>query len=83
MDDVDRCVCCGAVIPEGRQVCPLCEKGTCMHLWAFDRIVTGQSGQRYLSWKCQRCGQSRLERPGVRERLWNDDRKESGLLEED
>lgn len=21
----DRCVCCGAVIPEGRMVCPLCE----------------------------------------------------------
>ena len=23
----DRCVCCGDVIPEGRQVCPGCEKG--------------------------------------------------------
>ena len=23
----DRCVCCGAVIPEGRQVCPVCERG--------------------------------------------------------
>ena len=22
---VNRCVCCGAVIPEGRQVCPVCE----------------------------------------------------------
>lgn len=22
----DRCVCCGAIIPEGRQVCPSCEK---------------------------------------------------------
>ena len=21
-----KCVCCGAVIPEGRQVCPSCEK---------------------------------------------------------
>lgn len=21
----DRCVCCGAVIPEGRMVCPQCE----------------------------------------------------------
>lgn len=27
----NRCVCCGEVIPEGRQVCPDCEKavGTC------------------------------------------------------
>lgn len=24
--DVDRCVMCGEVIPEGRQVCPSCEK---------------------------------------------------------
>ncbi len=22
----ERCVCCGATIPEGRQVCPQCEK---------------------------------------------------------
>lgn len=22
----DRCVCCGAIIPEGRMVCPQCEK---------------------------------------------------------
>ena len=21
----NRCVCCGAVIPEGRMVCPICE----------------------------------------------------------
>lgn len=23
----DRCICCGEVIPEGRQVCPVCEDG--------------------------------------------------------
>ncbi len=23
----NRCVCCGAIIPEGRQVCPKCERG--------------------------------------------------------
>ena len=23
----NRCVCCGNVIPEGRQICPKCEKG--------------------------------------------------------
>jgi hypothetical protein len=22
----ERCVCCGDIIPEGRQVCPACEK---------------------------------------------------------
>lgn len=25
--NADRCVCCGDVIPEGRQVCPACEAG--------------------------------------------------------
>ena len=24
---MNRCVCCGDIIPEGRQVCPACEKG--------------------------------------------------------
>jgi predicted nucleic acid-binding Zn ribbon protein len=28
----NRCVVCGAVIPEGRWVCPLCEKGE-LPLW--------------------------------------------------
>lgn len=23
----DRCICCGAIIPEGRMVCPDCESG--------------------------------------------------------
>ena len=26
MADADRCVCCDAIIPEGRQVCPQCER---------------------------------------------------------
>ena len=25
---MNTCVCCGAPIPEGRQVCPICEKGS-------------------------------------------------------
>jgi hypothetical protein len=24
---LDRCVCCGAPVPEGRQICPNCERG--------------------------------------------------------
>lgn len=62
MENVNRCVCCNAVIPEGRQVCPICERGGCLHVWQFDQIVTGESGERYLSWKCVRCGRSRLEK---------------------
>lgn len=26
-ENVNRCVCCGEIIPEGRQVCPICEGG--------------------------------------------------------
>lgn len=25
VESENRCVCCGAIIPEGRQVCPRCE----------------------------------------------------------
>lgn len=25
-ETADRCVCCGEIIPEGRQVCPNCER---------------------------------------------------------
>lgn len=25
----NRCICCGAPIPEGRQVCPECERRVC------------------------------------------------------
>lgn len=27
-ENADRCVCCGEIVPEGRQVCPSCAKGT-------------------------------------------------------
>lgn len=26
MANVDRCVCCGEIVPEGRQICPQCER---------------------------------------------------------
>ena len=26
--NAEHCVCCGEIIPEGRQVCPICEKAT-------------------------------------------------------
>lgn len=26
MSDADRCVCCGEIVSEGRQVCPQCER---------------------------------------------------------
>lgn len=26
MTDADRCICCGEIVPEGRQICPQCER---------------------------------------------------------
>ena len=34
----NRCVCCGAIIPEGRMVCPMCEMA------AYDGAVTDWPG---------------------------------------
>lgn len=30
---VDRCVVCGAIVPEGRQVCLHCENNVCNNDW--------------------------------------------------
>lgn len=35
----ERCVCCGAVIPEGRQVCPQCEVDE-----PLERFITAHNG---------------------------------------
>ena len=32
----NRCVCCGAIVPEGRMVCPICE------MEADEGTVTGR-----------------------------------------
>ena len=28
IDEINRCVCCGEIIPEGWMVCPNCEKAS-------------------------------------------------------
>lgn len=65
----DRCVCCGALIPEGRQVCPTCERGACMHMWGFDRLEGGKDGKTIV-YRCARCGAERREKPAGRVYLW-------------
>ena len=51
--DAERCIVCGAVIPEGRQVCPMCEP--CEHVWVYDGLVRGEDGT-WFDYKCRRCG---------------------------
>ena len=68
-DDTNRCVVCGDLIPEGRQVCPRCEKEPCVHVWLFDGIVYSARGKKFLRWRCFRCGKLQLREPVVREWL--------------
>ena len=70
IEDTNRCVCCGEIIPEGRQVCPKCEREACQHVWLFDQLVPGKHGKNLIGWKCQRCGRERLETPHDRSILW-------------
>lgn len=45
----NRCVCCGRIIPEGRQVCPVCEEKAkrrdireyWLNEWIFPLLVGG------------------------------------------
>lgn len=40
MADADRCVCCGEIVPEGRQVCPL--RSHCGHkIYNIDNKLEG------------------------------------------
>lgn len=60
----DTCVVCGAIIPEGRQVCPVCEQKYCGHL------EDGQAMAHLLR-------QSVLERPPNADRIIPYQRKEN------
>lgn len=45
----NRCVCCGRIIPEGRQVCPICEQKAqrrdirdyWLNEWIFPLLIGG------------------------------------------
>lgn len=41
------CVCCGAVIPEGRQVCISCESRVCDPCEECKELIREPSGQKY------------------------------------
>ena len=72
IEDTNRCVCCGEIIPEGRQVCSKCENASCLHVWLFDQLVPGKRGKSQISWKCQRCGAVRVDKPVNRSVLWDE-----------
>lgn len=49
--DADRCVCCGAIIPEGRQVCRICEIG-CNYNKHEECLITGYRCMEEARVKC-------------------------------
>lgn len=71
-DDVNRCVCCGEIIPEGRMVCPVCEKEPCLHLWMYEGLASGNRRGHLIRWRCQRCGAVRTEKPVDRRIFWDE-----------
>ena len=54
MTRVDLCACCGRPIPEGRMVCPRCEKNQCGHVWDFRGFAHERDGKKYFRYKCLR-----------------------------
>ena len=66
IEDTNRCVVCGDIIPEGRQVCPVCERQACLHVWLFDGFEWIR-GERMLRWKCDSCGRLQVRKEVVRE----------------
>lgn len=57
--DANRCVCCNAIIPEGVQFCPICEKGgNDKPKTNFDRIreMTVKELAEFLFPLTKRCG---------------------------
>ena len=79
----EKCVCCGEVIPEGRQVCQKCEKqAACMHVWVFEGLEPGKP-RNLVRMRCQICGATRTEEPAARTFYPPDDKRYSGLISED
>ena len=42
----DRCVCCGEIVPEGRMVCPNCEKQKPMHNLSHGEMAQIAEGRK-------------------------------------
>ena len=67
----ERCICCGESIPEGRQVCPKCEKGESDYNFKVgDEVITTEGVRGIMS---DICTCSRCYNRGFFEPTWIDD----------
>lgn len=55
IDNAEHCVCCGAVIPEGRQVCIICGLKT-NYKQSTDDVVEVRHGYWDINRNCSVCG---------------------------
>lgn len=44
----ERCVCCGEIIPEGRQVCPICERKAGAEVMANEKLIRASEAKAKL-----------------------------------
>ena len=44
----ERCVCCGEIIPEGRQVCPICERNAGAEVMANEKLIRASEAKAKL-----------------------------------
>ena len=72
MEDTNRCVCCGEIIPEARMVCPVCERETCLHLWMYDGLEPLSRSGHLIRWRCMKCGATRIQKPVLRHVFWKE-----------
>ena len=69
LEDTNRCVCCGAIVPEGRMAPPGLRKEPCLHLWMFECFLEFEGGVNRMFYRCQRCGKLRVGKPVNRDWL--------------
>ena len=69
IDNAEHCVCCGAVIPEGRQVCIICGLKTNYKQSTAD-VAEVKHGKWDINRNCSVCGVYKFE--GLDADVWAD-----------
>ena len=69
----NRCVCCGEIVPEGRQVCPTCEARASVPKYDPDEFFNRKK-QTVVKFKCAVCGHlTPIPTRDMPPLLWRDD----------
>ena len=63
---MNTCVCCGAEIPEGRQVCKVCNEVDFPRKPVKYEEPRYGMGYEYHDWKCPKCGKFLAMEPNIK-----------------